>query len=156
MRLIEGTHYRRRENHSSAAPHKSKEAIKCFLCSDSGDDDGNEYIATKRSRPIRQNLRLDRFHAHLKSHNLDACCEGARRLLTMGFSRRAPSVAAIAPEGVMIKKGWYMPACRMRHHLRGLILISEILQAWRLPLQLRVKPLLLRHLEAWGMLRHGG
>jgi hypothetical protein len=47
MRLIEGTHYRQRKNQPPLAPHKSKEAIDYLLCSDLGDDDGNEHVATK-------------------------------------------------------------------------------------------------------------
>ena len=96
LRLIEGAHYRRREEQPTHAPPKSKEAVDCLLCSDPGDDK-LEHVARKRSRPIVQNLRLDRFHAHLKSHHQDACRNGASSLLTMGFSRRAPSVAAAAP-----------------------------------------------------------
>jgi hypothetical protein len=98
MRLIEGAHYRRKENQPLPAPHKSKEAVSCLLYSDPGDDDRNEHVTRKRARPIGQNLRLDRLHAQLKSHHPDACREGARSLLTMGFSRRAPSVASIATE----------------------------------------------------------
>jgi hypothetical protein len=124
MRLIEWTNYKRRENQPSPALHKSKEAVGCLLCSDPIDDDGNEQVVGKRSRPIGQNLRLDRFHTHLKINHPDACREGARSLLTMGFSRRAPCATIIAPEGVMIRKGWHLAACRMLHHLRGWILTS--------------------------------
>ncbi len=59
MRLIEGTHYMQRDNQPSPAPHKSKEAVNYLLCSDPGDDDGNEHAARKRARPIGKNLRLD-------------------------------------------------------------------------------------------------
>ncbi len=41
--FIEGTHYKRRENQPSLAPHKSKEAVDCLLCSDP-DDDINKYL----------------------------------------------------------------------------------------------------------------
>ena len=39
MKLIEGKHYRRRHEQPTLAPHKSKEAVDCLLCSDPGDDD---------------------------------------------------------------------------------------------------------------------
>jgi len=48
MKLVKGTHYRRRENQPSPAPHKSKEVVDCLLCGDPGDDDGNEHVAKKR------------------------------------------------------------------------------------------------------------
>ena len=35
----------------------------------------------------------------MKNHHPDACRDGTRNVLTMGFSRRAPGDAAIAPEG---------------------------------------------------------
>ena len=60
-RLIEGTHYMRRENQPSPAPHKYKEAIDCLFCSDHGDD-GNEqvgHVRRKRSRPIGLNIYLE-------------------------------------------------------------------------------------------------
>ncbi len=70
MRLIEGTHYKRREDQPPPTPPKSKEDVDCLLCCDPGDD-GNEHFAKKRSRPIGQSLRLDRFQAHLKCYHTD-------------------------------------------------------------------------------------
>ena len=71
VQLIEGTHYKRRENQPSPAPHNSKEAVDCLLCIDLGDDHdahgtrlggkgpglffGN--VRKKRSRPIGQSIR---------------------------------------------------------------------------------------------------
>jgi hypothetical protein len=67
MKLIEGNHYRRRHEQPTPEPHKSKVAVDCMLCSDPGDDDNapSGHVARKRSRPIGQNIRLDRFHVHL-------------------------------------------------------------------------------------------
>ena len=75
VQLIEGTHYRRRENQPSPAPHKSKEVVDCLLCIDPGDDDdahgdqtrrkrsglffGN--VRKKRSRPIGQSIRHNNY-----------------------------------------------------------------------------------------------
>ncbi len=39
MQLTERTHYKQRETQPSHAPHRSKEAVDCMLCSDPGDDD---------------------------------------------------------------------------------------------------------------------
>ena len=100
MQLIEGTHYRLRENQLSLVQHKSKQGVDCLLCSDSGED-GDGLVGNdrrKRSRPIGLNIRLDRLHAHIATHHPYACREGARSLLTMGFTRRAVGAAAIAIE----------------------------------------------------------
>ncbi len=101
IQLIEGTHYRRRENQPSHAPHKSKEAVDCLLCIDPGDVDDvhGDQTRRKRSRPIGINIRLDRFAAHIKSHHPDACGNGARSLLQMGFTRRNVRAEATAPDG---------------------------------------------------------
>jgi hypothetical protein len=100
MQLIEGTHYRRRENQPSPAPHKSKEAVDCLLWCDPGDDDVEEIVNVpkKRSRPVGFNIRLDRFHKHLHSHHPDACRNGARSLLTMGSTQRANGISDNEPE----------------------------------------------------------
>ena len=61
MRLIKGTHNRRRENQPSPAPHKYKEAVDCLFGSDPGYD-GNEEVGhgrRKRSRPIGLNIFLE-------------------------------------------------------------------------------------------------
>jgi len=104
MQLIEGTHYRLRENQPSLVPHKSTQGVDCVLCIDSGEDGdglvGN--IRTKRSRPIGLNIRLDRFHAHLASHHPNACRNGAMSLLPMDFTRRAVGAAAIANRGATL------------------------------------------------------
>jgi len=42
MQFTEETHYRRRETQPSPAPHRSKEAVGCMLCSDPGDDDNSQ------------------------------------------------------------------------------------------------------------------
>jgi hypothetical protein len=63
-------------------------------------------LPRKCSMLIGQNLCLDRFHAHLKSHQLDACREEARSLLRMGFSRRAPGNATIAQSTELKKSRW--------------------------------------------------
>ena len=88
--FTEGTHYRRRENQPSPAPHRSKEAVDCLLCSDPGDDDDAQVgnVRRKRSRAIGQNIRLDRLHAHMRTFHPDACRFGTRSLLTMGFGNR--------------------------------------------------------------------
>ncbi len=101
VQLIEGTHYRRRENQPSPAPHKSKKVVDCLLCIDPGDDDDahGDHIRSQRSRPIGINIRLDRFVAHIKSNHPDACRNEARSLLTMGFTRRNVGAGATAPEG---------------------------------------------------------
>ncbi len=49
--------------------------------------------------PIGINILLDMFVAHMKSHHPDACRNGARSLLTMGFTRRNVGAEATAPEG---------------------------------------------------------
>ena len=50
VQLIEGTHYRRRENQPSPAPHNSKEAVDCLLCIDPGGDDDSHGDQTRRKR----------------------------------------------------------------------------------------------------------
>ena len=106
MKLIEGTHYMRRHEQPTPAPHKSKEVVDCLLCSDPGDDDIAPlgHVARKRSRPIGQNIRLDRFHVHLKAHHPDACRNGARSLFELGFTRRELGAAVTAPEGEALER----------------------------------------------------
>jgi hypothetical protein len=98
MQLIERTHCRRRKNQPSHAPHKSKEAVDFLLCCDPGDDDDEELRNFRWKRPIGLNIRLGGFHKHMHSHHPDACRNGARSLLTMGFTWRAVSTATNAPE----------------------------------------------------------
>jgi hypothetical protein len=50
VQLIEGTHYRRRENQPSPAPHKSKEAVDFLLSIDPGDDDDAHGDQTRRKK----------------------------------------------------------------------------------------------------------
>ena len=100
MHLIEGIYYTLRKNQPSLATNKFKKGVDCLLCIDSGED-GDELVGNvrkKRSRLVGLNIRLDRFHAHLASHHPDACRNGARSLLTMGFTRRAVGASAIAIE----------------------------------------------------------
>ena len=71
-----------------------------------GDDDIAQlgHVAKKRSRPIGQNIRLDRFHVHLKAHHPDACRNGARSLFELGFTRRELGAAVTAPEGEALER----------------------------------------------------
>jgi len=91
----------RRHEQPTPVPHKSKKVIGCMLCIDSGDGDiaQLEHVARKRSRPIGQNIRLERFHVHLKGHHPDACRNRAMSLFAMGFTIRALSAATTAPKG---------------------------------------------------------
>ncbi len=106
MKLVEGTHYRRRHELPTPTPHKSKEVVDCMLCSDPGDDDIAQlgHVFRKRSRPIGQNIRLDRFHDHLKAHHPDTCRNRAKSLFELGFARRELGAALTAPEGVALKR----------------------------------------------------
>jgi len=91
-------HYKRREEQPTLAPPKSKEFVDFMLCGDPGDND-NEDVVRKRSRPIGQNTRLDRFKRNLKSHHpSDASRNGAESLFAMGLCRRAPYDVTVAPE----------------------------------------------------------
>ena len=71
------------------------------MCIDPGDDDDahGDQTRRKRSRPIGMNIHLDRFFPHLKIHHPDACRNGAKSLLPIGFTRRNVGVGATAPEG---------------------------------------------------------
>jgi hypothetical protein len=138
VQLIEGTHYKRRHDQPTPVPHKSKEAVdyllemeieiytlqkgglrtNYLLCSDPGvDDDAQlQHVARKRSRPIGQNIRLDRFKRLLRSHHPAACRNGARSLFAMGFTRwalgvykrRRPLVSKIFKVVDMLKKFSFM------------------------------------------------
>jgi hypothetical protein len=116
MKLIEGKHFRRRHEQPTPEPHKSKVAVDCMLCSDPGDDDNapSGHVAKKRSRPLGQNIRLDRFHVHLKAHHPDACRDGARSLLQLGFTRQELGAATTAPEGEALQ-GMPTESLRSRH-----------------------------------------
>ena len=102
MQLTEGTHYMRREIQPSPAPHRSKEAVDCMLCSDPGDDDNAHvgHVHRKRSRATGQNIWLDRQHAHMKSFHPDACRFGAKSLLQFGFTMRGVGAATTSVEGL--------------------------------------------------------
>ena len=92
MQLKEGTHYRVRQHQPLPTPKKSKEAVDCLLCSHPGESDEEdvENVARrKRSRPKGRNIRLDRLLHHIKKEHPDATRDGARSLLTMGFTRQA-------------------------------------------------------------------
>ena len=138
VKLIEVTHYRRRENQPSPAPHKPKEAVDCLLCIEPGDDDDahGDQTRRKRSRLIGINIRLDRFVAHIKSHHPDACCNGARSLLTMGLTRRNVGVEATAPEGDGYER---MSSCSLINasSTRGRNLTSWNIVNWGLLILLR-------------------
>jgi hypothetical protein len=109
MKAMEGTHYMRRHEQPTHAPHKSKEVVDCLLCSEPGDDDIAQlgHVARKRSRPIGQNIHLDRFHVHLKAHHPDACRYGDMSLFELGFTRRELGAAIMEPDGEAIERMTY-------------------------------------------------
>jgi hypothetical protein len=60
IRLVEGTHYMRREEQPTHTPPKSKKVFECLLRSDPGDDDDAQvgHGRRKRSRPVGLNIAM--------------------------------------------------------------------------------------------------
>ena len=52
-KLIEGTHYMRRHEQPTHAPHNSKKIVDNLLCSDSGDDDDAQVGMFARKGQLR-------------------------------------------------------------------------------------------------------
>ena len=87
MKLVEGTHYRRRLDQPSPHLARSKEVVDCMFCrlpSDSEDEGGRAKIRRKQAK---DDIRLDKLLQHFKkNHKGDMPSEGMS-LLDMGFTR---------------------------------------------------------------------
>jgi hypothetical protein len=90
------------------------------------------------------------FVAHIKSHPPDACRNGARSLLTMGFTRQNVGAEATAPEGdehERMASGSLINASSVAGHESHVVESSGLGNA---PL-LRSRMLTTWQLQAWGI-----
>ncbi len=85
MLLVEGTHYKRREDEISLSPHPSKAIVDCIFC--------QELIAFAMGSNRKYNndgrgFRLDRLQRHLKSiHKNEMIDDNVQTLFDVGFLR---------------------------------------------------------------------
>ncbi len=83
--LVEGTHYRRREDQSSLSPHPSKAIVDCIFCQEP------IVVAVENKRKYNNDIRgyrLDRFQHHLKSiRKNEMIYDNVRTIFDIGFLR---------------------------------------------------------------------
>jgi hypothetical protein len=95
MKLVEGTHYRRRLDHPH--PHPSKETVDCLLCAAPSDSEDDEIRRRMQRKNTRKGFRLDELMRHFRCHHpSQSSTEGRTLLHYPGFSR-----ATAGPETVV-------------------------------------------------------
>ena len=88
MKLVEGTHYRRRLHQPGPTPHKCKELVSCLFCDTSSypDDAEQEVGRVGRHKRCRGVIRLDKLAKHINKTHPECIPAEGRSLLVMGFT----------------------------------------------------------------------
>ncbi len=85
MKLVEGTHYRRRLDQPSHNNYGSKDYVDCLLCGAPSDSDDDIVRRKLTRKQVNQDIRLDRLMIHYKGKHRDAFPSEGRSLLDLGF-----------------------------------------------------------------------
>jgi hypothetical protein len=97
MKLVEGTHYRRRLDQPSPHPHPSKEFVGCLLCATPSDSEDDQVRRRMIRKNTRKGIRLDRVMRHFNyKHRLEPSIEGRTLLHYPGFSRATAGPETVA------------------------------------------------------------
>ena len=90
MKLVEGTHYRRRYHQPIPTPPKSKELVSCLWCDTSSYPDDAEHSAETvgRNKRVKGVMRLDKLMKHISKDYPECISAEGRSLLDMGFTTR--------------------------------------------------------------------
>ena len=88
MKLVEGTHYRRRYHQPIPTPPKSKELVSCLWCDTSSYPDDAEHSAETvgRNKRVKGVMRLDKLMKHISKDHPECIPAEGRSLLDMGFT----------------------------------------------------------------------
>jgi hypothetical protein len=88
MKLVEGTHYRRRLDQPSPHPHLSKEFVDCLLCAAPSDSEDDQVRRRMTRKNTRKGIRLDRLTRHFNlQHRSETSNEGRTLLHYPSFGR---------------------------------------------------------------------
>ena len=101
IKLVEGTHYRRRYNQPSPTPRKSRELVSCLLCDTSSYPDDADHAVERvgRNKRCKGVVRLDKLMKHITSAHPECIPAEGRSLLDMGFTMETGGdVALDSPE----------------------------------------------------------
>jgi hypothetical protein len=86
MKLVEGTHYKRRLDQPSHINYRSKDYANCLLCSAPSDSDDDIVRRKLTIKQVNQGIRLHRLMIHYKGKHRDAFPSMGRSLLDLGFT----------------------------------------------------------------------
>jgi hypothetical protein len=88
IKLVEGTHYRRRLYQPTPPPHRYREIVNCLFCDTSSNPDAEEHVADSvgRRKRCKGFLRLDKLTKHIKDKHLECLPTEGTSLLRMGFT----------------------------------------------------------------------
>ena len=86
MKLLEGTHYRRRLDEPSRSNFGSKEFVDCSMCGIPRDSNDDIARRTHSGKQANQGIRLDKLLRHYKGKHRDAFPSMGRSLLDLGFT----------------------------------------------------------------------
>ena len=101
IKLVEGTHYRRRYNQPSPTPAKSKELVSYLFCDTSRYPDDAAHAAERvgRNKRCKGVVRLDKLMKHITTAHPDRIPAEGRSRLDMGFTMgNGGDVAPESPE----------------------------------------------------------
>ncbi len=86
MKLVEGTHYKRRLDQPSSVPTRAKEKVDCLICGVPSDSEDENVRSRLTNKQVNQGIRLDKLLIHYKRKHREAFLVQARSLLDKGFS----------------------------------------------------------------------
>jgi hypothetical protein len=101
MKLIEGTHYRRRIGQPSPHLARSKEFVDCLICRLPSDSEEEEGRTTLRRSHVKDGIRLDKLPQHFKAKHKGHLPSEGMSLLDMGFTRGNATSTQLSEDAVM-------------------------------------------------------
>ena len=104
IKLVEGTHYRRRFYQPQPPPHKCRELVSCLFCDTSSYPDDEEHVAERvgRTKRCKGVLRLDKLVSHIKDKHPECIPAEGRSLLDMVFSTTRADDGPNGPESTPV------------------------------------------------------
>jgi hypothetical protein len=104
IKLVEGTHYRRRFYQPQPPPHKCRELVSCLFCDTSSYPDDEEHVAERvgRTKRCKGVLRLDKLTSHIKDKHPECIPAEGRSLLDMGFTTTRADDGPNGPESTLV------------------------------------------------------
>ena len=104
IKLVEGTHYRRRFKQPQPPPHKYRELVSCLFCDTSSNPDDEEHIAERvgRTKRCKGVLRLDKLMSHIKDKHPECIPAKGRSLFDMGSTKTRADDGPNGPESAPV------------------------------------------------------